>query len=73
MGSEGEVLVIVFGEVQDLGLFRDTLDGIVVEPAALAVGGLDALLGAQDRILVQLGAAAAIAAGTFHLLSEKHS
>ena len=73
MGSEGVVLVVVFGEIQSLGLLGDALDGVIAEPAALAVGGLDALLGAQDRILIQLCATAAIAAGTLHLLSEKHS
>ena len=73
IASEGVVLVVVFGEIQGLGFLGDALDGIVAESAALAVGGLDALLGAQDRVVIQLCAAAAIAAGTLHLLSEKHS
>ena len=72
-GSEGEVLVIVFGEIQGFGLLGDALDGVIAESAALAVGALDTLLGAQNRILVQSCAASAIAAGTLHLLSEKHS
>ena len=72
-GSEGEVLVVVFGEIQCLGLLGDALEGIVAEAAALAVGVLDTLLGAQDCVLVQSCTASAIAAGTLHLLSEKHS
>ena len=73
IASEGVVLVVVFGEIQGLGFLGDALDGIVAEPAALTVRGLDTLLGAQDRIVVQLRATAAVGAGTLHLLSEKHS
>ena len=69
---QGEILLIIFGEIQGLGLAGDALERIIAEPEALAVHRLDALPGAQDLFIVEFGAPGAVAAGGFHLFSEKH-
>ena len=49
-----------------------TLAGIIFEFAALILDGFDTPLGAQDGILVQLGAEGAVGTGTFYSLPKQH-
>ena len=60
---QGEIFLVILGKVQRLGLAGDPLAGVIAEPDALAVHGLDALSGTQDLLIIQLCAADTVAAG----------
>ena len=70
--SEGKILFFIFGKIQRLGLRGDALEGVVAEfPAVVAVPD-DSLFGAEQGILPQLGAIAAVVAGLLHLFAKQH-
>ena len=71
--SEGKIVLLVFAEVQSLGLRGDTLEGVVAELAAVVAMGHDSLFGAEHHIFVHFRTVAAIVAGTLHLFAEQHS
>lgn len=68
-----EVVIVVLGEIQRLGLGRNTLAGIILEFPALFSLKYHAAFHAENLIFVQFGAVNAIFAGVGDFLSEQHS
>lgn len=69
---QGKVLLVVFGKIQGLGLTRDALGGVILEPAALAGGRPEALLGTKDGIVIDLNAIITVIAGTLDFFTKQH-
>ena len=70
--SERKILLIIFGKIQRLGLYRNALAGIIPESPAFSVNWFDALFRAEDGFLIQFHTMMAVAAAAADVLSEKH-
>jgi hypothetical protein len=66
------VFLVVFGKIQSLRLGRDTLAGVVPELEALFVRSSHALFGAEDLLIIEFRAEAAVGAGFLDALSKEH-
>lgn len=62
--------MLIFSQIQSLGLAGDALAGIIAESPALTVQGHDAALGAQNLFVIQFCAVQAITAVGSDLLSK---
>ena len=71
-GLQGVILFVVLGKIQGLFLGGDPLGGIVFKFSALICRGFHTLLGAENQILVQLGAMGTIGTGRFDFLAKQH-
>ena len=69
---QGIVFLIVFGKIQSFRLGRDPLAWIVLELQALMILGYGTPFGAEDLLVVDPGAEAAVGAGFLDALSEEH-
>ncbi len=65
-------MVVVFTEIQRLGLGGDTLTGVVLEFTAFIRFHDHAPLDAQNLLLADRGSVGAVGTGTGHFLSEQH-
>ena len=65
-------MLVVFTEIQRLGLGGNTLTGVVFELAALIGLHDHTALDAQDLIFVDLSSVGTVGAGAGHFLSEQH-
>ena len=70
--SEGKILFLIFGKIQRLGLRGNALEGVVAEFSAVIAVPDDSLFGAEQGILPQPGAIAAVVAGLLHLFAKQH-
>ena len=64
--------MLIFPQIQSLGLSGDALAGIIPEFPALSVHGRNTVFGAQDLLLIQFGTVQAVTAAGSDLLSEQH-
>lgn len=67
-----KIVLVVFAEIQRLGLGRNTLAGIIFKFAALLGFRHYAALDAQELIFIHLGAVGAVGARMGDFLSEQH-
>ena len=70
---QGKVFLIVFGEIQHLGLGWDSFTGIIMKAAALLVDGAHAFFGTKDVAIFQQYTVGAVGAGSFDLFTKQHN
>ena len=64
--------MLIFSQIQSLGLAGDALAGIIAESPALTVQGHDAALGAQNLFIIQFCTVQTIAAAAINFFTKQH-
>ncbi len=70
--TQSEVFLVIFGKIQGLCFFRNTLARIVKKLSAGIVGGDQPPLGAQYNAILQLRAVGTVCTGFLYALAKQH-